>query len=291
MHKIDVTKVQTNTNDTGNFYAGPLISVIIPVFNASQTIERSLESIENQTYKNFEVILVDDGSTDDSSEIITRYIATRGSSSNTSYQLLHQANKGVSAARNLGLRNATGSLVALLDADDEWLPEKTEKQLAILQNDSQIDLIGTNFNNGVIFFSGYAKTKKLHLVTLKQLLYKNFFATPTIIFKREIVEKDIFFNEGMKFMEDQNYWMRICLAGFTCAFLNENLVIAGNGKPPFGHAGLSSNLPAMEKGELYNLRHIYENKAIGVVEYNFLKVFSTLKFLRRLFVSNLRKNA
>ncbi|MBV4356115.1 glycosyltransferase family 2 protein [Pinibacter aurantiacus] len=282
--------MQTKTNNTGNLYAGPLISVIIPVFNASQTIERTLESIENQTYKNFEVILVNDGSTDDSCEIITRYINARTNSSGISYQLLHQVNKGVSVARNFGLRSATGAFVALLDADDEWLPEKTEKQLAVLQNDPQIDLIGTNFNNGVIFFSGYAKTKKLHLVTLKQLLYKNFFATPTIIYRRAIVEKDIFFNEGMKFMEDQNYWMRICLAGFSCAFLNENLVIAGNGKPPFGHAGLSSNLPAMEKGELYNLRHVYENKAIGVVEYNFLKLFSTLKFLRRLFISSLRKN-
>ena len=287
--KIDVTKVQTKTNDTGNFYAGPLISVIIPVFNASKTIERTLESIENQTYKNFEVILIDDGSSDDSNEIITRFIAGK-SSSDISYQILHQSNNGVSAARNLALRHATGTLVALLDADDEWLPEKTEKQLAILQNDPQIDLIGTNFNDGVIFFSGPAKTKKLHPVSLKQLLYKNFFATPTIIFKRAIVEKDIFFDEGMKFMEDQNYWMRICLAGFTCAFLNENLVIAGNGKPPFGHAGLSSNLPAMEKGELYNLRHVYQNKAIGFVEYNFLKLFSSLKFLRRLLISNLRKN-
>lgn len=282
--------MQTNTNDTGNFYAGPLISVIIPVFNAAQTIERTLDSIENQTYKNFEVILVNDGSTDDSSEIITRYIAARKSASNISYQLLHQTNKGVSAARNFGLRNATGNLVALLDADDEWLPNKTEKQLIVLQNDPQIDLIGTNFNDGVIFFSGYAKTKKLHLVTLKQLLYKNFFATPTIIFKKAIIEKDIFFNEGMKFMEDQNYWMRICLAGFSCAFLNENLVIADNGKPPFGHSGLSSNLRAMEKGELYNLRHVYDNRVIGLVEYNFLKIFSSLKFLRRLLISFVKKN-
>ncbi|MDI3319042.1 glycosyltransferase family 2 protein [Pinibacter soli] len=287
---MDVTKVQPNTNDTGNFYAGPLISVIIPVFNASQTIERTLASIENQTYKNFEVILVDDGSTDDSSTIITRYIAAGESSSNISYRLLHQTNKGVSAARNAGLRNATGVLLALLDADDEWLSDKTEKQLNILQNNPHIDLIGTNFNDGVIFLPGYAKTKKSYPVTLKQLLYKNFFATPTIIFKREIIEKDIFFDEGMKFMEDQNYWMRICLAGFSCAFLNENLVIAGNGKPPFGHAGLSSNLPEMEKGELYNLRHVYKNNGIGFVEYNFLKVFSTLKFFRRLFISNFRKN-
>lgn len=279
-------------HDTGNFsaIAEPMISVVIPVFNAAQTIERALTSIENQTYKNFEVILVNDGSTDSSGEIISHFIANRNQSATISYKLFHQTNKGVSAARNLGLRNATGQFVALLDADDEWLPEKTAKQLDILQNKPDIDLLGTNFNKGIIFIPGYAKNKELHLVTTKQLLYRNFFATPTVIFKRSIVENEIFFDEGMKFMEDQNYWMRICLAGFSCAFLNENLVIAGNNKPPFGYKGLSSNLPAMEQGELYNLQHVYKNKVIGFAEYNFLKFFSTLKFFRRLFISKWRKN-
>ena len=152
--------MQTNTNDTGNLYAGPLISVIIPVFNAAQTIERTLDSIENQTYKNFEVILVNDGSTDNSSEIINQYISDKKSSSNISFLLLHQENKGVSAARNFGLRSATGTLVALLDADDEWLPEKTEKQLNIIQNNPHIDLIGSNFNDGVIFFRAMEAQKK-----------------------------------------------------------------------------------------------------------------------------------
>ena len=128
-----------------------LISVIIPMYNSEKTILNALESVRTQTYKgDFEIIVVDDGSVDDSSALVKDYIQKYPK---LNIRLIHQENKGVSSARNTGLKNAKGEILTLLDSDDIWLPQKIERQLLYLQNEElNIDLLATRRSHHKILF-------------------------------------------------------------------------------------------------------------------------------------------
>ena len=107
------------------------ISVIIPMYNAENTILTALNSIKNQTYKcEYEVIVVNDGSLDNSKKIVEEYILENPQ---LTIILINQINGGVSKARNEGLKRAKGDYIALLDSDDEWLPQKVEKQMLVFK--------------------------------------------------------------------------------------------------------------------------------------------------------------
>ena len=106
-----------------------LVSVIVPVYNASATIERTLRSIMMQTYPHLEIIVVDDGSNDNSEAVVERI-----GREDPQIILLRQSNQGVARARNLGIAHAHGAFIAPIDADDIWNPRKIEKQIAVLEN-------------------------------------------------------------------------------------------------------------------------------------------------------------
>ena len=111
------------------------ISVIIPMYNASETIVRVLNSVKNQTLKcDYEILVINDGSKDNSKEIVEKYISEN---SGSNIILIDQLNGGVSTARNAGLRASKGELIAFLDSDDEWFPDKLEKQKQILNNNPE----------------------------------------------------------------------------------------------------------------------------------------------------------
>ena len=262
------------------------ISVIIPMFNAENTIIAALDSIKNQTYKcEYEIIIVNDGSKDASKTIVENYILKNPQMNIT---LVDQANGGVSKARNEGLKRAEGDYIALLDSDDEWLPEKIEKQMSVFEKNSNIDLLGTNRNNEYFKkFLGF-KFNYLTKISSKLLLLKTFLVTPSVIFKKEILNNTGFFDEQQRFAEEGDYWIRICNKN-NCYLVNESLVITGRGKPNFGFSGLSSNLWQMEKGELKNMKTALNLKIINIFEYFFLVIYSIAKFIRRLIIVKFRK--
>ncbi|MEZ4694940.1 MAG: glycosyltransferase family A protein [Rhodothermales bacterium] len=105
----------------------PVVSVVIPAYNAARYIGRTLDSVLAQTYRNLEIVIVDDGSADDTLAIAESYAAA-----NDRIRVFRQANSGVAAARNLAIRNSTGQFVAPVDADDYWFPEKIEQQLKVM---------------------------------------------------------------------------------------------------------------------------------------------------------------
>lgn len=115
-------RAKTNNNPP------PLVSVIIPVFNAATFIERTIQSVLAQTYQFYEILVIDDGSCDGTSDIV-KQLAIK----DHRIRLLQQQNQGVAAARNFGIRLAHGDYIAPLDADDLWLPEKLSKQVAVMQ--------------------------------------------------------------------------------------------------------------------------------------------------------------
>ena len=113
----------------------PLVSVVIPTFNGARFLAQTIESVLAQTYPRLEVLVVDDGSTDETPAIAASY-APR-----VSY--LHQANAGTAAARNTGITQASGAFIALLDHDDLWEPRKLERQLPLFATDPQIGAAGS----------------------------------------------------------------------------------------------------------------------------------------------------
>ena len=109
----------------------PLVSVIVPAFNAETVLAEALLSVQNQTYPHYEIIVVDDGSTDR-----TRQIAARFAGSDPRIRFFEQANAGSAAARNTALRHARGEWIAFLDADDTWLPAKLERVKSFSASDA-----------------------------------------------------------------------------------------------------------------------------------------------------------
>jgi len=258
-----------------------MISVIIPMYNAGGSIIRALDSVRNQTYRgDVEIIVVNDGSTDSSLAIVNDY-TTRNSGLNI--KVIDKPNGGVSAARNAGMREATGKYIALLDSDDEWLSNKLERQIEILTAHPDIDLLGATRNGEYFKKILWKEFKLLTKISPRFLLIKLMFVVPTVIFKREILNDVGFFEERQKYAEDGNYFIRIA-SKYNCYLLNECLAITGSGKYHFGMSGLSGNLKEMERGELKNIKNAYKLKIINLVEYYIIVVFSLLKYLRRLFI-------
>jgi glycosyltransferase involved in cell wall biosynthesis len=127
----------------GRFTSGdPLVSVVVPCFNAARTLLRTLESAQQQTYQNLEILIIDDGSTDSTHEVATKFVAHEPRA-----RIIRQPNGGVAAARNLGIAHARGEFVAPLDADDLWAPQKIELQVKKILSDESIGLVYAWFNN------------------------------------------------------------------------------------------------------------------------------------------------
>src|SRR2546425_1425031 len=120
----------------------PLVSVVIPAFNAAAFIERTLDSVHAQTYSSYDIIVVDDGSSDDTHEVVEHYFKRHGMSG----QCIRQINKKIAAARNTGMRAARGAYIALLDHDDLWHPEKLAVVMREFELHPEADLICHNEN-------------------------------------------------------------------------------------------------------------------------------------------------
>src|SRR5690625_7195705 len=169
-----------------------MISVIIPMYNAEKSIVQALDSIRNQTYDaKFEIIVINDGSTDSSKSLIEEY---QQKNPEIDLIIINQNNQGVSVARNKGLEIAKGEWIALLDADDEWNADKTEKQMKVLKNQSlSIDLLGTLRNNNPILWPYKHDANNLAEVTFKKLLIRNELQPSTVIFNiKHLKNTDIF---------------------------------------------------------------------------------------------------
>jgi len=255
-----------------------MVSVIIPMYNSEKTIINALNSIKVQTLniKEFEIIVINDGSTDNSQRLLEEYIEKNPE---MNIHFLSQINKGVSSARNSGLKIAKGDYIALLDADDEWMPEKTEKQLGYFENESlNIDFLATKGNDKKILYPYRIEKNNLAEVTFKKLLIRTEILAPTVMFKRKVFENTGFFDNNQKYAEDVNYWMRASLNN-KMYILNESLVFVGGGKRTFGVSGLSANLSAMEKGFIKNLKEMYMLKNINFMQYLLLRFFYKAKYL------------
>jgi len=114
----------------------PNVSIILPTYNRAPTLSRAIDSVLKQTYKDFELIIIDDGSVDKTKDIVANYL------SDPRIKYLHQENAGASAARNRGIQVSTGDLIAFQDSDDEWMPDKLHTQVQVFEkNDDSLSLV------------------------------------------------------------------------------------------------------------------------------------------------------
>jgi glycosyltransferase involved in cell wall biosynthesis len=183
------------------------VSVIIPTYNRAGFLGRAIGSVLGQTYRDLEVIVVDDGSSDHTAEVVTALDDRR-----VQY-LRHTGNRGAAAARNTGLQHAAGRFIAFQDSDDEWLPEKLDLQIDALERASdKVGVVHTGFSR----LSGeeHKTTEWLSKQLLsgdigKQILGGNFIGTPTALVRRECFERAGVFDTRLPQLEDWEMWIRI----------------------------------------------------------------------------------
>ena len=249
------------------------ISVVIPLYNAKETIKSTIESVLNQTYKeSIEIIIVNDGSKDGCEKIVEEIISNN--QTNRTIKLINKENSGVSSARNRGIKEANGDWIAFLDSDDVWHPQKLELILKILK-DSSIKFLGHSYtleNN----FHKLFKYKKPLNISFTKLLLKNIAQTSCIVIRKDICE---YFDEKMTHTEDHELWLRTALK--TDAYYVD-LPLTTLGRPQLSKGGLSSNKWAMRKGELQMYKNIVSYKKSLLSLYPFLVAFSLAKHLRHI---------
>ena len=253
-------------------------SVIIPMYNAESTITNTLESVINQTYKDFEIILVDDGSSDKTKQCVEAFFKNK----NNTYNYIYQTNSGVSATRNRGIRESSGEYIAFLDSDDLWHPQKLEIVSNILE-DASIDILGHAHTFKSNFSNSY-ESCRLKKVSFFKLLLKNFATTPSVVIKKKSCG---YFDEKMRYTEDHELWLRMALENqlYFC-----DLPLSVIGREPLSEGGLSADRWAMRKGELQMYKNIVRYKKILLPFYPFLVIFSLLKHVRNIAKDFFAKN-
>jgi glycosyltransferase involved in cell wall biosynthesis len=225
-------------------FVSGLVSVVIPTYNRASIISRAIESVLTQEYPSVEIIVADDGSTDGTEDLVKKY--------DSRVRYFHQPNAGVSAARNLGLREARGEFIALLDSDDEWLPWKLDLQVAALRRYSELGMVWTDMTavnvEGVTIaeaylrtmYAGYSrvdtravmesrgqigelKVKSVEGLAVRQILTGDIFPymllgnlvhTSTVLLRRDRLRATGGFDESLRVSgEDYDFHLKTCFAG------------------------------------------------------------------------------
>jgi glycosyltransferase involved in cell wall biosynthesis len=180
----------------------PMISVIIPAYNRAQVIAEALQSVLDQTCTDYEIIVVDDGSTDETAEVI------RGFTDRVRY--VYQENRGSAAARNRGLQEARGDYIAFLDSDDLFTPEKLQKQVEYLQHNPHIGMVYSAYSNIDDNHNELDIVPAQHAGHIyRQLIFQCKIATPTVMIRRQVVETVGEFDINLPMAQDVDYWIRI----------------------------------------------------------------------------------
>ncbi|ATH07299.1 hypothetical protein BIY24_04910 [Halobacteriovorax marinus] len=183
------------------------ISVIIPTFNREKFLSRAVESVLSQSYTEFELIIVDDGSTDNSYHEVKKYLK------DSRVRYLYQSNQGVSSARNLGVFVSSGEWVSFLDSDDEWDSKKLEEQLSYINEHSEYSIIHCQEN-------WFRNSKRVNLPKqyikkggdiFRDCLYLCAISPSTVMIKRDLFERLGGFSRDFIVCEDYELWLRICV--------------------------------------------------------------------------------
>ena len=215
----------------------PLVSVIIPTFNAAGLLTETLDSVLGQTYRDLEILVVDDGSTDDTAKVVEAY--------GDQVRYFKQDNwGGPSRPRNVGVQNAGGSLIAIFDSDDLMMPDKIETAVDVFRRHPEVSFTFSNFQGidqqGAVhkddFLARYRNFRRgmerkdgspIGLIPgreiYRELLTANFIGTSSVMCRREVFDQVGPFDEAMLNADDVDMWRRIAFAGFRFAYIDRVL--------------------------------------------------------------------
>ncbi len=198
-----------------------MVSVIVPVYNAAKYIEKTIDMVCRQTYKDWELILVDDASRDNSVEVIENYIKKQGKRIRL---IKKNINQGAAEARNTGIDSCSGRFIAFLDADDVWMPEKLEEQVAFMERTGAAFCFHSyEFGDESARPSG----RIVHVppkLTFKQALSRTIIFTTTVMFDTEKIDMEIIHMPNVP-SEDTATWWRILKSGYEAYGLDKTLAI------------------------------------------------------------------
>lgn len=201
----------------------PTISIIIPTYNRAHLIHRAINSVLNQTYQDFEIIIVDDGSTDNTEEAVRSFNDSR-----IEY-IRHEKNQGAAVARNTGIKAAKGEYIAFQDSDDEWFPQKLEKQMKVFETASpEVGVVYTGFwcmaNNKKRYVPSKSVKQKEGNI-FKELLKGSFITTQSIVVRKKCFESAGLFDENLPRFQDWELALRLSKhSEFKC--VDEPLLIS-----------------------------------------------------------------
>lgn len=210
------------------------VSVIIPTYNRGAFLKRAVKSVLNQTFQDFELIIIDDGSTDNTKEVVNSFSDNR-------IKYIYQENSGGAARpKNTGIKIAQGEYIAILDSDDEWLPDKIKKQIDLFEkySSSKLGIVGCN-----IFIINNGKKKKYRIpkynnVFEQMLVTDNMGTGSAMVYKKEVFDRMGLFDENLRSGQDRE--MRIRLAQeYHFAFIDDYLINYYVGHNNISSAGLS----------------------------------------------------
>lgn len=202
----------------------PKISIIIPAYNRADLLPRTINSVLNQTFKDFELIVIDDGSTDNTKEVVEKFVLQ-----DNRVKYLWQKNSGGAAGpKNNAINYCTGKYIAYLDHDDEWLPSKLEKQYNFFEQSTKKNLGLVSCNVLIVKEKGVEGVHKMSKYnSIEDLLLRGgdyAFSNSSIMIPRAVVDIAGPRDESLKLFEDQDIFIRIALAGYTFDFVDEVLI-------------------------------------------------------------------
>lgn len=232
----------------------PLISIIIPTFNRSQVLLRAINSVLNQTHKDFELIIIDDGSTDQTYDLLLALI------NDEKIKYFKSENSGVSAARNLGVKHSVGEYITFLDSDDEWLPHKLFDQINFLKLETEHRIV---FGEEIWIRNGVrVNQKKIHQKSggsiFKECVQQCFIAPSSVLMERSLFLEMNGFNEEFLVCEDYDLWLRISSL-YKIGFIPHPIITKHGGHDD----QLSTKFVAMDFWRLKSMDQLLKSKKLS----------------------------
>ena len=258
----------------------PSVSVLIPTYNSEQTISRALSSVFAQTLQPVEIIVVDDGSVDNTVSVVQQFSSQLKPDFLKLVKL--DSNQGCSYARNVGWDMACGEFLAFLDADDSWHPRKLEIQATYMLKHSEFTLTAhrclclSEHNTLPTLSENWDATP---LSVWKLLMFFCSFFTSSVMIKREIPYR---FDPCKRYGGDRLLWLQLVLNGYKAARIESPL--GYQYKAPYGEKGLSSHLWETEKSQLGTYTKLRQMGLLNRAEEAALKAFSFIKYISRVWI-------
>ena len=238
----------------------PKVSVIIPTYNMSRFISDAVESVLNQTYQDYEIIIVDDGSTDGTKAIVKKHI----DQCPDKVRYIYQENKGLAVARNTAIKNAGGEFIALLDADDKYCSHRLEEGIKVIESHQHIGLVHANVTR-ISEEGEHILTPKRNKRVLSGYIFNDLFirkadiSCPTVLLRKECFDRVGLFDENLTRLgcEDREAWLRIARE-YKVEYIDEVLAYYRYVK-----SGMSKNREKMTKARYYVVDKFYLEQTIN----------------------------